>query len=49
MCPEIIEKFSHGTNCIYLDVKCPCRHINVYLCTLLCCFNGAISEMARWG
>ena len=31
MCPVIIERVSHGTNYIYLDVKCPCRHISMVL------------------
>ena len=31
MCPEIIERLSHGMNYIYLDVKCPCRHISIVL------------------
>ena len=45
MSPEIIERFSHGTKYIYLDVKCPSRDINEYLCTLSCCFRGVITEM----
>ena len=49
MSPGIIERFSHDTKYIYLDVKCPSRYINVNLCALLCCSRGAITEMLILG